>query len=570
MSLTQVEIDHALERLLAATCLRPALRAEFESSRREFFTRGISARTDDEAGLAARRHAEWFLLERPSEALGAVPIEDALHQLDREREEGMAPEGLRALVGSHCGAYEVTGVRAGEGVWIRDLAGFGEYPLEEREGSLALEAGDVLVGRIFPVGDSVYRISHAAGFFRNPELNRALVQDLARARAGHRGVLRLSQAELEGMFWANAAEPQPEATDAVEAARAVLRSGGMDDAEIASVIEGLSHAHFDASRLVHGVGDPLAAILERLAFDSAVDLESARRTLLVAWPSLAQGDAQQLEARRVDPPRAPSNGRAIDVRAAIEAFDRGRRGGCDLRQLFRDLERDLGLESEHGEEESALDEDAAASAVDAGSSDESAADLAPDFPGVVGAMVEEYLWDREREHGAERAAEHASLRKFATFGEGIGVFENIGARELLLFAAVWLPERGDLRGAADARGVLEALRAFCTWAEELHEVPLLAAYRASAGLLEESLPRITEANLHVVRGDDFAAGRVVEFLGGSTIADRHGHRHDVRLDPALQPLLEPGDRLRAETRERGEVRVFCCYPPESAAVDLGR
>src|SRR5262245_42609288 len=127
MPISQVELDRALEELLAHTCRESSLRAEFEASRRDFFANGAAELSPNEAELAARRHVEWFLLERPSAALGGVPIELEVHRQSSTGEppgdaEELGEEGLRALVSSQCGVFEVTGVRAGEGVWIRDLA----------------------------------------------------------------------------------------------------------------------------------------------------------------------------------------------------------------------------------------------------------------------------------------------------------------------------------------------------------------------------------------------------------------------------------------------------------------
>ena len=51
----------------------PELEREFAQSRSVF----AAARpgNSEEQRLAARRHLEWFILERPSESLGGVPVE---------------------------------------------------------------------------------------------------------------------------------------------------------------------------------------------------------------------------------------------------------------------------------------------------------------------------------------------------------------------------------------------------------------------------------------------------------------------------------------------------------------
>jgi len=541
MSLAEREIDLALEELLSIALGLPGVAAEHARSRSSFARAGSP--DPAEAARAQRRHGEWFLLERYSPALEAVPIEGLLHQGGAFAEAlHLGAEVLSALLDSRASVFEVSAVRPGEGMWVRDLAGLGEYPLEEREASHALQARDLIVGRIFASGLGAFRVSPAAGVFRNPALLEALRRDLEHAREGRRGVLRLSQSELEGMFWGPVGEALgPEA--ALAEARRVLAEGGLSDEEIEGVLGNLAQAPFDGTRVLHGAGDRLGAVLERLAFHTNVDLGAARDALLQAWPALSPPD-EAAPARSEPEP-------AGDVRTAVEAFERGRRAGRDIEQLLGELERDLEL---------------------AGEEDEPAEGLAPDFPGVVGAMVEEYLWELERERGSAAARAHASLRKLSSFGEPFGVFENLGARELLLFACVWLPERGELRGAADARQALEALREFCRWSEASQDVPLYAAYRAALEPLERSLPRIAEANLHRAsaraKGEMYVLGESV--ARGARVVDPGGNAHEVRIAPAILRHLEPGDRIRGALEPDGELRVLGCYPPESAALDLGR
>jgi len=278
-----------------------------------------------------------------------------------------------------------------------------------------------------------------------------------------------------------------------------------------------------------------------------VDLEPARRLLLEAWPELSPptGAATPKVRSTGDTPRG-------DVRAAIEAFDRGRGEGRDLESLFRDLERDLELESEE------YDPDAIDGAP------------APDFPGVVGAMVDEFLWEFAQEHGAEAARQLSALQIFARFGQHIGVFENLGAHDLLLFAALWLPERGGLESAEQAREVLQALKRFCEWSQSNHDLPLLDAYNAQLAPLEATLPRVVRAN--TLRGDQAAApdrGQLFEIVetepSRATLRDRSGSQYTARLPQQLAPLLTPGDWVRASLHDEA-ADVHCCYPPQVAAL----
>jgi hypothetical protein len=543
MSFEPIDVDRALDELRRLLAARPDVAAEFLASRTEFFGHVAPLADGDEARRAARRHSEWFLLERPSNALGGAPIEWALHSRSELGDAELDDEALQALISSRCGVFEVTSVTPGEGAWVRDLGAGGEYPLHEPAASLELAPKDVIVGRLFAVGASLYGVSPAAGVFRNTKLLDALVRDVETLRTGRRGVLRLSQLELENMFWGGPASSAPKQGDPVVRAKEFLVGSGVSEALAESMLEQLKSTPYEAARLVHGVRDGLAHVLERLAFETNVDLAQARVLLLEAWPALALPTPPRKRSEPVSAPRG-------DVRAAIDAFDRGRDAGRDLEELFRELERDLELEPEE------IDPDAIDGAP------------APDFPGVVNAMVDEFLWEIEREHGADEARTLAPIAKFAQFGAHIGVFENLGAHDLLLFAAVWLPERGGLRDAHQARAVLNALRRFCAWTQESQDVALLDAYSGHVEALEASLPRLVDANaLRAEAASDPSRGTLYEFVrregARATLRDRLGNEHQLGLDAALSSKLEPGDWLRASVE--GDVAlVHCCYPPQMA------
>ena len=529
MSVTSEQIDETLESVRAIVCRDAAVAAEFEASRDEFFLSGLPVEATARR-LAERRHSEWFTLERPSATLGGVPVETLIHA---ETEEELDEEALGALVSSHCGVFEVTGIKLGEGAWVRDLAALGEYALHEPEGSSALHVGDLLVGRMYPVGESLQRLSPAVAIFREKRLSVALARDFERARSTRRGVVRMSQAEIERMFHGPAADEQ---ADALEAARAFFASNGLDAATIAALFAELERTPFDATQTVYGRGDALARILDRLAFETPVDLEPARRHLLAVWPRLSPMPAASAEA--------PARGGG-DVHAAIAAFDRGRREGRDLEQLFRDLERDLELEDE-GEAGDEL--------------------LAPDFPGVVGAMVEEFRWEMRREHGDAAIERYEPLTLFAEFGQHIGVFDNLGSRELLWFTSVWLLDHNRLESAEQAHATLGALAEFCAWCEAAQDVPLATALAPHRATLDEALPRLVEAN-HWRASGRADEGELFEWLGGATrtlVRDRGGVEREARVPAELAARLRLGDRLRASLAADGELRVFCCYPAVSA------
>jgi hypothetical protein len=537
-----------------------AVAAEFAESRAAFFAHRPGEQVSRDS-LAQRRHLEWFLIERFSPNQGGAPVEVLVNagppSLESEvgwDESDDVVEGLEqalaALLTSLASVFEVTGIVPGEGVWVRDLAGGGEYALEEPEASHALQPADLLVGRMFDVGDHLHRISGAAGLFRGERLTRAVREDLERARSSRRGTLRLSQADLEKMFFGNPLEVTPQAADealrtALVRARVVLNAGGLDAEDCEAVFAALRSSSDEAlQQLLPGGGDTLGLVLERLAVESAVDLAAARAVLLEVWTAYA---ARDLARRQPTDAHEGASKRAKDARTALEAFDRGRAEGRDLEQLFGELERDLDLETE----EEASDED-----------------LAPDFPGVVAAMVEEYLWDLERSGQNELRRQHDCLRKFGEFGASVGVFENLSQRDLLLFGSIWLPELGGLQTPAEARGLLNALESFCGWCEDQHALPLRTEFEAGLGPLRESLPRLIAARSGWENGAGLDVGSVFEVraVDGEQVvlSDARGGEVRAAVAPQIGEHLRPGDWLRAECGPHGELRVFCGYPPESA------
>lgn len=533
-----------LERAVAWLELRveadPDLRAELRGSRAEFFEhRGATA----VEAQAERRHLEWFLCERPSASRGGTPIEALVHAEVQEDVE--APhEALAAWLASLASVFEVTAVAAGEGAWVRDLAGGGEYVLEEAEASLAFEVGDLLVGRIFPVETRVHRLSGAAGLFRDERLLAAVRADLERARSSRRGTLRLSQADLERMFWSDPVAPpatRPTLEEALARANVVLSAGGLAQEACEAIFDALREAPQGTPPLLPGAEDALGEVLSMLAMESDVDLKAAREALLEVWSGYALAQSSE-----PTPAQPPPRSRAADVRSAIEAFDRGRAEGRDLEELFRDLEQDLGLEDdEPGDEE-----------------------FAPDFPGVVQAMVEEYLWELERESGESVARAQSGLRLFGTFGSGVGVFENLTRRDLLLFASIWLPEYGQLEDGRAADDVLVALEGFCAWCSSQHDFDLKSEFDAELSDMRSALPRLIDARRWFAPNSGPQDGalwlvRAVE-RAQLTLADAAGVERVVAVPETLAEQLRADDWLRGRASGAHGLEIFCAYPPQSA------
>ncbi|MEO6709697.1 MAG: hypothetical protein ABI054_02370, partial [Planctomycetota bacterium] len=329
---------------------------------------------------------------------------------------------------------------------------------------------------------------------------------------------------------------------AISAARNSLAAGGLDASEIEDVLAELASEPFDPTAVLPGAGDRLGEILARLAFETDVDLETARRALAQAWPELSAPPAATQRSAERGQRKSSVGKRAPKVDRALSDFDARRAQGADLDTLFAELEAELDLESEDTSEDAP----------------------APDFPGVVGAMVIEFLWDIERERGADAARELAGIANFAEYAKAQGVFENLGERDLLLFACLWLPEHAS-SGDEVARW-FHALVEFSSWAEDRHEVRLANALEGRRADLARSLPRVCDANarLRARFGPLAPGGEMLGFEGGRVARTPRGEERVVSMPKDAANFVEPGDFLRAEAAVGGEMRVVCVYPPQTA------
>lgn len=530
-------IEIGFEKFLELLGADERVRTEFELSRPEFFAEAATALLPG----AERRHLEWFLLERPCAALGAVPavawMEAWRARLPVEVGE-LAPSFLQSLPG----AFEVTSVVQNEGLWVRDLFTQGEHPIAEPAIARAIAEEDLLVGRLFPSGGGTFLLSPSVALFRNPTLLEAVRVDLAKMRHVRRGVLRVQQLELERLFHGpgSATAPDVPTEEIRKRVRENLLELGLDVSSIEDILIRVRRA----ART--GAGREVTEILNTLAFDTGVDLSSARLVLVELW------DQERLVGARseVRPGQAPAKDdgdeNEVDAHAALAAFDRGRAEGKDLEVLFRQLEQDLGVDDE---EPTSEEEDLGA----------------PDFPGVVAAMVTEFLWEVEREQGPERARRWEVLRELGHYGQDIGVFEELGEVRLLDFAARWLLDESPLRNEDELRTVLEALAAFCRWCEEQHDLALESRFGATLSQLAEAVPRHARLRRLASSGPGLGAYRVLSVLPDQAhVADRAGRELTLELTVPQAENLRDGDLVRVATEGTRSV-LGHGYPGELAS-----
>ena len=504
----------------------------------------------DERIHHAARVLEWFLFEGPGDG-SPLPSELLLERWRTEAEDRLQyPAEL--YLQSLTGVFGVEGIEPGGELAIRELAGLTPLRLVPAERMGELRVGDLLVGRLFPLGSGLHAAAPAIAVLRNSEVRRALERDLARLREGRtHAVLRLSQLELERMFWAPAVEPEAPAevqeperpvTDPVESLEAFLHEGGVEPDVVAGWKEVLARAPQDPELLVTGADDVVGAILEQLAFSTSIDLGEARAHLLQAWPQLVA----RRQAAGAERASRAAREEDVDVAASLDEFDRDRAAGLGVEASFDALERRLGLaeDDEGGESE------------------------APDFPGVVGAMVEEFLWESELVGGAESRRALSGLQLFAEALASVGVFENVGPRDVLGFLTFRVCEEGALEDGAQARALVDAMLDFASWSQEAQGVELVDAELAPALQgLRESLPRIVGANREL-RATAAPEDELFEFLGpgpegGARVRDGGQLEREVAADPGVFGQLLPGDLFRGHTQDGGSFRIGRCYPPEA-------
>ncbi|MEM9383036.1 MAG: hypothetical protein AAGB93_24010, partial [Planctomycetota bacterium] len=263
---------------------------------------------------------------------------------------------------------------------------------------------------------------------------------------------------------------------------------------------------------------------------------------------------------RADAPQEEGDDDAARCKA-VDAFAEGRAAGGDAGELVRTLRRDLGLGDEDGDEGDRP---------------------APDFPGVVGAMIDEMAWELGATDPSFDAKTLAPLQHLATFAKPIGVFEELSGTDLLQFTTFWLQEKGVVESDAEAIALVHALRRFCDWALDAHEVDVGSEVLDALDGLETSLPRARRANAALdpaarAAGDEDVGERLevvaVDARGASKFeesADRvrtsAGDELTVLFDPALREHLQPGDQIRGRIELDGHALVYRCYPPEAAAL----
>jgi len=509
--------------LVASFAADSHLQAELQRARRQFFGANDPSARDfrGDRPAAELRFAEWFALERESEVLGAVPIDVPKFARD-----------LHLCGGSTAGVWLVRSV-VDDDVEAEDLQDGDTVDLDVPRGSL--QTGDLVVGRLFPHRDGTFTPSAAAAVFRpGAELAEAFRHDIANVGLDR----RLHQIELEHLLLRRAGQtPSPTADpsrdvppsdvplERLEAELATLLEKGSGTFRVETISQELA----DAER----PGQVMGPLLERLAFETSVDLDAARRVMLQIWNARHADDAT---TETPDTPRGETLGEQL-----VRTLDDGLRKKRDVDDLFAQLERMAGLEPGASDEgDNPFDHE--------DGDDDEEADDATAGPGDLGPLVEEYLWETGR--GDEPAA--AALRVWAELQGNAAVphtdLETVTSQDLMrLLLHRYLGAAPNARVTA-VRGAFDELQRFYEWARREQELELGPVVEQCRGGLVAEVERLQAAGLALSTADTGEPAPAifdVEEVRADGIGvrdDRSGH-HWVTMGKASTALLRAGDLL---------------------------
>ena len=366
-----------------------------------------------------------------------------------------------ALLASHAGIFEVTASDPAGTLWLRDFLGLGEYPVDEPHAAAELTAGDLVVGRLYPLGESVFGLSPAAEYFRNAGLREALERDLETLRSGRRGSLRIAQQELERMFFGPHEVPAQKAPgdDAAErlaAARERLLALGLAGERVVDHWIGQLGRAADGSRVAgaSALATPWATRLDQLAMDSDVDLGAARVSPdrgLAGRQRSATGRRRGQEAARSEQPTLTPTASPAQVQAALQAYDAARASGADISSTFAALEKSLGLRPRPAGRRglsratrwTKLIKRTSADSAPPAEAHRNQSKARPTCPESSRRLVEEYLWELSQNGEDERAEDRTGTpgTPFVEYAADVQELEQLNGTYWLGFLGLWLVDR---------------------------------------------------------------------------------------------------------------------------------
>lgn len=384
------------------------------------------------------RFREWFLLERSSESLGAPPLL-ALAPVPEEEDSPWTK-----MFAAYLGIFQALGPDATGMPTFEDLWSGRQIRLDqELPGS---QEGILLYGFVVEVDDAHHAPLPGSCLLAGGELSDALAGDLSRIRVEQPGG-RLSLRSCEE-FLQLALQGQNKAADAK-----------MDlDQALEQLFRGVPQ--WDPQRLQlelqqHGV----AATMNRLAFETDVDLEELRQIMAQETSTVAEEaittETAETTSIRDEPIHA-------DVQHALDSFDQILNQQHNLDEAFRTLERELGLEegisSVDPEEQMLLQQEP-----------EPSEDMGPEQVPGMNFWLDCVRWERRQglapQEGVNEAMEEAWLQHLAATHEGELEPKDIGQQEALSFLV-----QAEDPSAMESRH--QGLKPFLHWLQQEQEAPL--------------------------------------------------------------------------------------------------
>ncbi len=535
-----IAIQQRLAELLARARADARVHGELMRARREFFgdDEPAYARDDDEREAAAVRFAEWFLLERASDVMGEVPFE----ALTRG---GAATDEDDALAASRAGLFLAE--TSGREPTIRDLEGGERLALTELP--LDLHAGDLLIGRVFPLPDGRSVPSAVLTILPGATQLAVAFQKDVRALGLER---RLTQAELERLVFRQramaAAEPAPDEVP-LERLEAELQSrldahgkgGGERAARISAAL-----------KVAPGPGIVLGPLLDEMAFDTDIDLERLRELGVRIWNAQHAG-AVPHEDRSTPDAAAPRRFAARPGETLGEQLARRIEEGLaeneDVEAMFADVERMLG--DPIGDEDDDEDHEPEV--------DPEVGDLSP--------LLREFVWETGLSD-----ADSAVLEKFVEQQRAAPVprlsVEYLEADDYVRFLLrTWLDAPPTRRTTA-LRGAFSLLERFLDWLAETQLVDLRDRLAAGRDQLVDRSERLQAASLalstsHAPGDGDPASFTLMRVTGHAgdrmeILAGESRREVEVALPGDAGRELEEGDLVFGALRETapsGPVRL---------------
>ncbi|MBI3821003.1 MAG: SEC-C domain-containing protein [Planctomycetes bacterium] len=572
LDLQQV-LANLLSRLVDVAVADPTLHDDYGLALTEFFPHS----TPDRAALG--RFHEWFLFEHRPARLGDSAVYLLFAEKFRAKLSSEDSDLFDELGANRFGVFEKS--EGGVFVEYRDLLSNGLFPIEpETEDALSIQPDldALVVTRLYPTGTGTYLVSPHALIVLDDVAN-ALRRDLTSGDYRHG---RLSQLLMERLLFSPAVSEDAKSGAGAPRIDDVIPQTVIDIKESFEEIE-TQLTHWLASAEIEGLnldevrdrfnesssmGDAVTSLLDEIAFESDVELETGRRLLPAYYSALrAKADLEksknppkpssdELAARAGQPCRCGSGltyKNCCLQKDAVARFEAGRERGVSLNSLIAELAAAMGVE---------VDEDA-----DDEDDNANIGNIAP-LP-CAAPMIAEYLWEMEQ-CGVSVSSE--DQRVLARFGKsldgGAGAPEDLAdvlPEHLLRFFALEQYTGDPPPSAQTIRTAATALLGFSKWLLEAQEIDWTSMLHRVIDSVSVSAERLHQVNV-LLHESDIAAWNRAFVVSGLA---RFGGQYELVLEPVDDPAVR--GRLQIPARlgdhlQTGDCLLVASDPEEGGSL----